>query len=155
MTSDRLQILLDKDEIRDLIAKYAQGTDNPDPKLFMSVFSDDIEMEFANLGIIAKGMAQWRKLLMSGELRRMTFCDIETSTHIMANELIEVDGDQGTGIIHCVSHLIGARDGKPYSAQRGLTYHDRYRRVEGAWKICYRRHTLKWLVEGTPSPLPF
>lgn len=154
MSDEKLQMLLDKDEIRDLIAKYAQGADNFDADMYMSVFTPDFEIEFSNFGVSARGMAEWREALASDKLRPLIAYHRETSTHITSNEVIDVNGDEATGFIHCVAHIIGTKDGEPYSTLHGLTYEDRYRRIQGLWKICHRRLTLKWVTEGVPSPLP-
>lgn len=154
MSDEKLQMLLDKDEIRDLIAKYAQGADNFDPDMYSSVFTPDFEIEFSNFGVSARGMAEWREVLASDKLRPLIAYQRDTSTHITSNEVIDVNGDEATGFIHCVAHIIGTKDGEPYSTLHGLTYEDRYRRIQGNWKICHRRLTLKWVTEGVPSSLP-
>lgn len=152
MTDDTLRALADRAEIRDLIAAYAQGADNPDMKLFFSVFTPDLVMCFDGVAQY-EGLSTFRDAMFGGKLAGVTNCKIKTSTHVMVNERIEIDGDDGTGVVYCVSHLIGERDGKPYAATRGLTYDDQYRRTAEGWRIAYRRHTLKWLIEGVPSPV--
>lgn len=152
MTDGALRALADRAEIRDLIAAYAQGADNPDMKLFFSVFTSDLIMCFEGLTQY-EGLDAFRDAMFSGKLTGVTNCKIRTSTHVMVNELIEIDGDEGTGVVYCISHLIGERDGKPYAATRGLTYDDRYRRTPDGWRIAYRRHALKWLIEGVPTPV--
>lgn len=154
MSDEKLQMLFDKDEIRDLIAKYAHGADMPDPDMYLSVLTPDFEIEFTNFGVKARGMDEWRQALASDRLRALIAYQRDASTHITSNEVIDVNGDHATGFIHCVAHIIGTKDGDPYSTLHGLTYEDRYRRIQGDWKICHRRLTLKWITEGAPSPLP-
>jgi hypothetical protein len=86
--------------------------------------------------------------------KKVTGCTKRASTHAMVNARIDIDGDEATGVVYGLIYLVGTREGAPYAATRGLLYTDRYRRIEGKWLIAYRRHALKWQIEGTPSPLP-
>ena len=153
MTQD-IQTWMDKLELLELCNKYAQGADNPDMDLFFSVFTDDVEMEYAGLGRTYRGLAEYRQALTTGGLADLHACKTRRSTHSMTNPVFEVNGDEATGVVHCVAFLAGTDSaGELYSQTRGLVYHDRYRRVEGRWLISYRRHALKWMMEGVHTPV--
>lgn len=150
----KLQALLDKAEIDDLITNFAQGADNPDPELLLSVFAPDARIEFDGLEPIV-GRESFRKAMFDGTLKANTRCELKYGTHAMINRRILLNGaDEASGIVHAISVLVGERDGAPYSAIRGLHYEDEYRRIDGRWYISLRKHTLRWLIEGTASPLP-
>ena len=68
MTQD-VQTWMDKLELLELCNKYAQGADNPDMDLFFSVFTDDVEMEYAGLGRTYRGLAEYRQALTTGPSR--------------------------------------------------------------------------------------
>jgi ketosteroid isomerase-like protein len=153
MYDARLQEILDKAEINDLISAYAQGSDNPDPELHMSVYAPDMRLDLHGVGVI-EGVEGLRKAWNDGTIKKVTRCDLKAVTHAMVNRIIKVDGDEATGIVHCISVLTGDRDGEPYSQTRGLMFNDEYRRIDGAWKITYRKHQLRWVIEGKPSEVP-
>jgi hypothetical protein len=154
MTNMQLQELLDRAEINDLITAYGQGSDLPDLELHLSVYAPDIVLELDDFPPI-KGVDALRAAMADGSLgKKVTGCTTQASTHAMVNARIDIDGDEATGIVYGLIYLIGTREGAPYAATRGLLYTDRYRRIEGKWLITYRRHALKWQIEGTPSPLP-
>jgi uncharacterized protein (TIGR02246 family) len=152
ITDSKLQELLDRAEINELIAAYAQGADNPDPDLLLSVYAPDVLLELDGLEPI-RGLDALREAMTNGTFSKVTRCHLQTSTHAMFNTRIKIDGDEATGVVHAISYLIGTREGAPYAACRGLMYHDRYRRTDGKWLITHRKHSLRWLIEGTPSPL--
>lgn len=152
--AQNVQVWMDKLELTELCNKYAQGADNPDAELFFSVFTEDVEMEYTGLGRTYRGLAEYRQALSSGGLSDLHACNTKRSTHSMTNQVFEVNGDEGTGIVHCVSFITGTDNaGELYAQTRGLVYHDRYRRVDGRWLIAYRRHSLTWMMEGVHTPV--
>jgi ketosteroid isomerase-like protein len=152
MTDARQQELFDRAEINDLISAYAQGADNPDLELHFSVYAPDIVLELDGLAPM-HGVDDIRKAFADGRMSKLSRCKTQVCTHAMFNRLIDIDGDEATGVVHAVSYVIGTREGAPYAATRGLLYRDRYRRIGGKWLITHRKHSLRWLIEGAPSPL--
>jgi hypothetical protein len=145
--------LLDRAAILDLIYAYAQGADNPDQGLFLSVFAPDIHLELDGVGVI-EGIANLELAMRDGTFSKVTKCELKASTHAMVNSLIKLEGDEASAVVHAISFLTGSRDGAPYSATRGLHYADKYRRNGGKWLMTYRKHSLRWLIEGACTPLP-
>lgn len=146
------QRLRDRADIDELIADYARGIDSGDLERFFSVFTEDFEMEV--IGGRIRGLAKYRRAIENGGMFKVTGCDVKQCTHAMANARVafaDDDPDTATGIVHCVSYIIGEREGAPHAAKRGIIYHDRYRRENGRWLIAYRRHNLRWLIEDVPS----
>ena len=154
MTSPRLQELLDRAEIQDLISAYAQGADNPDNELHMSVYAPDMKLDLHGVGLI-EGVEELKQAWADGRIGAgVTKCNMAACTHARVNSIIKINGDTATGIVHCISVLTGDQEGKPYSQTRGLKFDDEYRRIDGKWKIAYRKHQLRWVIEGRTSPVP-
>ena len=152
--AEKVQYLLDQAEIDALITNFAQGADNPDLPLHNSVFAPDVVLEWDGMEPI-HGMQELVQAQQSGAFTAVTKCDLAGCTHAMVNKAVKIGGkDVAEGIVHAISILVGTRDGKPYSAIRGLYYEDQYKRVEGRWYISHRRHTLRWLIEGENAPIP-
>lgn len=144
--------LRDRAEIDELVADYARGIDGGDMERFFSVFTEDFEMDV--IGGRIRGLAKYRRAIGNGGMFKVTGCEVQQCTHVMANTLVafdDADEDAATGTVHCVSYIIGLREGAPYAAKRGIVYQDRYRREGGRWLIAYRRHSLRWLIEDVPG----
>ena len=152
--AEKVQYLLDKAEIDDLITNFAQGADNPDLPLHNSVFAPDVVLDWDGMDII-HGLDALIEAQKDGSFKAVTKCEMTGCTHAMVNRAIRIEGEnEASGIVHAISVLVGKRAGKPYSATRGLYYEDRYRRIDGRWYISYRKHTLRWLLEGENAPIP-
>lgn len=128
----KLRLLIDKDEIRDVIVRYARGVDRGDAELITSCYHPDaiddhggVELTGIEAGPRFGGN---RKLSASGQ----------AGQHFVGNISIEVEGDTAYTESYTVSYLIVDRDGDTYTRFRGLRYLDRFEKRDGAWKIAYR-----------------
>lgn len=84
----QLQQLLDKDEIRTLMARYCHGIDKKDEALFMDIWSDDAAYVLPRGE--ARGTAQIRELV------RKVWREVPKCHHHITNPLIEVAGDEAS-----------------------------------------------------------
>lgn len=85
VTSDRLQTLLDKEEIRERIYAFCRGVDRRDWDLVRSTYHPDGFDDHGPYRGDVNGMVDW----MSE--RHMT---LTTSMHVVGNILIEITGDR-------------------------------------------------------------
>ena len=92
-TERALRVLLDKQEIHEVLMRYCRGIDRCDAELLHSVYHPDATDDH---GLFKGQAADFIPWALKGLTR-----DDKTS-HYIANELIEVDGD----VAHCESYLL-------------------------------------------------
>jgi hypothetical protein len=129
---EKLKALIAKDEIRDVLMRYARGVDRGDPDLITSAFWPDAVDDHGGVTLIGTEAGPRftgsRKVSASGA----------AGQHFMGNITIELEGDRAFTESYFVSYLIVDRDGAEYTRFRGARYIDRFERRNGAWKIAYR-----------------
>lgn len=140
-----LQVLLDKDAIRDVLMRYYRGADRNDCALMASVFHPDAVLAINGVQhnaqeLVAKLCAQRRR---GGQ-------------HVAGNVLIEVEGDIAYSECYWVSFATEERDGTDYSRIRGARSIDRFERRDGEWRIAARRVVDSWsrldrVIETVPG----
>ena len=152
MTSDPVSELLAKQEIYELCCRYIRGLDRARRELMRAAFHDDAVFD---LGYIKVGPDE--------------FCDFgiealashEGTHHMLANTLIEFDGDTtayGEIYFHA-HHRLEAGDHLLSSENAQMVpvathdrsdlivagrYVDRYEKRDGVWKIAYRAELVDW-----------
>ena len=126
MTARSVAVLADIEAIRRLKARYFRFLDTKDWTAFRTVFTDDAEIDVSADGAGVVHGAAAIVAAISGAL------DGATTVHQGTNPEIEVDGDEASGVWAMTDHLEF-----PDGAQlRGAGhYHERYRRVDGEWRI--------------------
>jgi ketosteroid isomerase-like protein len=123
--------------IRRLIHEVSQSFDRRELNQFLSNWHSD-PVWYVAPGYEAIGLEAIRAIAET------SWSTMKTTHHWTCNELIDVDGDWATGIVE-VNALAQAQDGMWH--QSPATYHDRYVRVGGTWKLAERRAT----IHGTLS----
>lgn len=129
-----LRRLVDLEEIRDLARRYAHAIWRKD--------ADEAASLFAEAGVMDTGD---RPPLVGRDAIRDAYrillpaSDLQPFVH---DHVIEIDRDAAIGSCHL--DLRASRDGR--SLIGSGTYHDRYVRVDGAWKFASRHLTLHFLV---------
>ncbi len=150
-TEKKLQILIDKDEIRDVMLKHARALDRSDPELFKSLFHPDA------VRLTTKGEEPGP----TGQLRAIAAVkpDEKPYMHFIGNQLIEVEGDVAYAESYFVSYREVAREhlleeerialgdadaAQRYTRTRAGRYLDRLEKRDGQWKIVWRMMTGDW-----------
>ena len=138
MSDPRLQSLLDKDEIRDVVMRFARGMDRHDWELVRSCYHADAVDDHGPFKGPADEYVSWVSQSLPGLA--------ETTMHLIGNVLIEVDGD----LAKCESYVIGyhryaREDGSRWDWLGGGRYVDDFARRDGVWKIACRVLTWEWV----------
>ncbi len=122
---DRIQAVEDKDEIRELTARYCYGVARGDTEGVVSLFCDDGVVEMPDR--VLRGHDELRQAYgrAAPQLAPKPF---------IQNHVIELDGDRATGL--CAVEVRVVQDGEAYTAAGH--YEDTYRRVSGEWKFARR-----------------
>ncbi|MGH7931915.1 MAG: nuclear transport factor 2 family protein [Candidatus Binataceae bacterium] len=115
----------DREQIRDLYARYAHTIDYGHFEQWVKCFTDSGTFESPLLGThsgaqgLLKFTAIYKESMGGAQVR-----------HVMNNVLFEVSGDRGTG--SCYLLYYHCNDGKAALAVVG-SYEDRLRKVNGTW----------------------
>ena len=122
-----VRALLDRAAIQDVLLRYARGVDRKDLALVAACFTPDAAYEGALARLIER-MAVW-----------------ETTMHVMANQLIELAGDQAHSETYAVAYH-RAPGGRELVV--GVRYlDDLVRRDDGRWLIARRVVATDWQRE--------
>lgn len=141
-----LQRLLDRAEISDTVHAYATGLDRRDWKLFRSIFTDTIEMDFRSVGLREARFDadDWVR-----DAARL-FAGFETTQHTSSNHVHEIQGDHATCVSNMqATHFIAPepQDGLDAAGRRwtigGYYVNQLVRTVEG-WKLAKIQLNVTW-----------
>lgn len=126
----------DRDEIRDLLARYTYNGDRGRLDDMTACFSADGVLEY--LGKAPQGPAAIKAALSSGTRdARLTFI-----RHHITNPLIAVDGDTATARSYFTVH-------SNFGPDHSGTYDDRLVRTDEGWRFAHRRVRIDWQNEGS------
>ena len=152
MSDPRLQALLDRSEISDVVIAYATGLDRRDWALYRSIFTDEIEMDFRSVGIRA---GRYRADDWVRDARRL-FAGFSATQHTSTNHVHDLRGDEATCTSNMQAEHFVARepgDGLEDGADRwtiGGYYTNVLRRTAGVWKLSAVTLVVTW-TRGNPE----
>jgi ketosteroid isomerase-like protein len=130
-----LQVLLDKQEIREVMLRYCRAIDRCDREGVLAAFHPDAVEDHGPYQGDSPGFVEWAFSVLEKQVLTM---------HLVANQLIEVDGD----VAHSETYLLALhrleRDGATTDWFLGARYVDRFARRDGAWKIAHRTTVHDW-----------
>jgi 3-phenylpropionate/cinnamic acid dioxygenase small subunit len=122
----------DRQDISDLLVRYATGIDRRDWALFRTVFTDDCELDYGEIGV-------WKGVDAVTDFMEQVHAMAGHTMHRMSNQVITVDGDTAEARTY-VDALIMAGDNK--SGVNGIGfYDDEIVRTADGWRIARRRFT--------------
>lgn len=143
--AQRIQILEDREQIRELGATYCFLVDGGHyEKLVHDYFTRDAECDFRiRLGnpdpMISKGRQQ-----VLGFFREIVASTLKDMSHTVHNHRIAIEGDQASG--DCYFELT-ARDANTSMPMIGAgRYQDLYQRVEDRWRFSQRNADILYIV---------
>jgi ketosteroid isomerase-like protein len=130
-TQRALQVILDKQEIHEVLMRYCRGIDRCDAELLHGVYHPDATDDHGLFKGKAADFVPWALKSLGRD---------EGTSHYIANELIEVEGD----VANCESYFFAVhrrqnRDGTKSDLIFAGRYVDRFERRKGLWKIAHRQ----------------
>jgi SnoaL-like domain len=137
-----VQVLLDKQALHELNARWARSVDRGDEEMFLACYSPGaVEQHGAFSGTPEEFVAKLFPLLRAARCY-----------HFITNELYKVLGDRATGDVYCPTFYDAVLEG---GREAGLTptgrriisggrYLDHYERIAGRWVISARLVTAEW-----------
>lgn len=137
-----LQELSDKQEIAEVLYRYATALDSRDGGLLRQVFLEDAVFE------IGAGVGRFEGVAAIADVVGAFLGGLEASQHIISNPVIELDGDRATSAcyLHAQHYLPDQRTGGN-TLEIGGTYRDRLVRTPDGWRIEHRELEVTW-TEG-------
>jgi 3-phenylpropionate/cinnamic acid dioxygenase small subunit len=122
----------DREDIADVLLRYATGIDRRDWPLFRTVFTDDCELNYGEIGA-------WKGADAVTEFMQQAHALAGHTMHRLTNQMITVDGDAAQARTY-VDALIMLADNNSGVNAAGF-YDDEFVRTEQGWQIARRRFT--------------
>jgi hypothetical protein len=140
---DKLQWLVDREEIQETVYKYATGIDTRDFELYRSIFTDEVEIDFSSYSPEMGGAMTMPADAWVAGLKGL-FPGLDGTQHSMSNPRITIDGDKATCIVYMqAEHFLANSEGDNSHAIGGY-YTDQLVRTEDGWKVCAVKLTILW-----------
>ncbi|CDP87493.1 MULTISPECIES: nuclear transport factor 2 family protein [Mycolicibacterium] len=122
----------DREDITEVLVRYATGIDRRDWPLFRTVFTDDCVLDYGEIGT-------WIGVDAVTEFMDQSHAMAGHTMHRLSNHAIAVDGDTATARTY-IDGLIMAQDNNSGVNAIGF-YDDELVRTPAGWRIARRRFT--------------
>lgn len=140
MTANTLETLLAKQDMRDVLSRYARGVDRADGELLASCYHEDAIEEHGNTYTgpaipYAKGAAERLK------------SSKQPMAHYVCNSHFEFEENGEVCFVESYVLTFARfenRKGEAYDTLTGGRLFDKFERRDGVWKIAHRKMTLDW-----------
>jgi 3-phenylpropionate/cinnamic acid dioxygenase small subunit len=123
----------DRQDIADVLLRYATGIDRRDWSLFRTAFTDDCALDYGEIGI-------WKGVDAVTDFMEQSHAMAGHTMHRLTNQVITVDGDRAEARTYVDGLIMAADNGSGVNAV-GFYDDDLVRSAEG-WRIAERRFTL-------------
>ena len=135
--ADRLQELVDRADIGDVLCRYSTALDSRDWEALGSVFTPDAVCDYGALGS-PRGVPAIAGLVSA------TIGSLDATQHLLGNVTVAVDGDTATADCYLVAQHVraGTPGGDDYLL--GGPYHDELVRTPEGWRITSRTLHRTW-----------
>jgi 3-phenylpropionate/cinnamic acid dioxygenase small subunit len=122
----------DRQDISDVLLRYATGIDRRDWSLFRTVFTDDCELDYGEVG-------SWHGVDAVTEFMQQAHAIAGHTMHRLTNQVIAVDGDSAQSRTYVDALIMLSANNSGVNAA-GF-YDDELVRTEQGWQIARRRFT--------------
>jgi 3-phenylpropionate/cinnamic acid dioxygenase small subunit len=132
----------DKEQIAEVLIRYATGIDSKDWPLFRSCWTDEIDVDYQQLGRFTSADALTEVMTRLHE-------DMGPTYHRLSNFVIAVDGDRATARSYVHAVLMLQPDDSTNWVDALGHYDDIFVRTQGGWRIRERlSRTARTLAGG-------
>ncbi|MFV8816955.1 nuclear transport factor 2 family protein [Haliea sp. E17] len=141
---DRLQELLDKQDIHECLMRFSRGMDRFDRALFLSAFHPDATIAAGPFVGSPADCYDWAvPMHEAGQF---------ATQHSLLNVSIDLDGDNAHSETY---YLFVGRNRDNSNWLAGGRYVDRLARRDGAWRIAVRTNVIEWSGTAPSMEIPF
>jgi len=125
--------LIDRQEVDDLLIRYATAVDTKDWDLYETCFTQDAFIDYESAGGIKGKLPEVRAWL------EKTLVMFPMTQHVVCNRVVEIDGDRGTArsVFYNPMGLPQEDTGQILFFDGGY-YNDQLVRTQDGWKISQR-----------------
>lgn len=145
---ESLTQLIDRQAIKDVIYRYARGVDRMDSDLIRSCYHPDaLDDHGTGVTMSVDQFIEWAIPFLRKYVSTM---------HLMANILVEFDGDLARVETYAVAyHRLRLGESGAQDLSVGVRYVDRFARRDGEWRIANRVLVPAWRrLDDVPSSDP-
>jgi ketosteroid isomerase-like protein len=132
--------MTDRDEILNLIMRYAVAVDTRDFDGVAGCFTEDATARYSGVELdpgVKPIIAH-----ISG------IAAFPASQHVFGSSVVDVNGDRAHSVSYATAYLVGAVDGGHEVISRGLIYTDDLVKTAAGWRIKRRVHQPVWSTTG-------
>jgi hypothetical protein len=148
LPAERLQYLLDRQEILDCIHRYARGMDRHDAAMIASAYHPDA---YDDHGPFRANIAEFIAHVNGSDTDEgVHAAGFVTHQHLVTNHVVDIDGDEAHSETHYL--FIGEQRHPSAIVLAAGRYIDRFERRHGQWKIAARRVVMECSTH-LPDPI--
>jgi len=126
-------VTTDREQISDVLIRYATGIDTRDWPLFRTCFTADVHADYGDIGV-------WDDVDGITEFMAAVHETMPATNHLLSNIAIDLDGDRASVISYVHAVLLLDRDPQQWVDAVG-TYADTFVRTDDGWRIRERTFT--------------
>jgi hypothetical protein len=142
--SDKLESMLNRQEILECLTRFSRGMDRFDRELFLSAFHQD--------AVIAAGPFVGGPVELYDWASELHEQGQVATHHNLLNHTCDIDGDVAHSELY---YLFVGRNRDQTNWIAGGRYIDRLERRNGAWRIALRTNAIEWSGLVPTLPIPF
>jgi hypothetical protein len=139
----KIQEMLDKEEIRELVYIYCRAADRHDNELMRSLYHEDA---YDDHGSFFKGKAMEFIDILPEIQKSMGILHHNVTTHN-----IKLDGDRAEGETYIIAFHQVLTEQQDYDVLIGGRYFDEYEKRNDVWKFSSRAVDADWVYVNDPS----
>lgn len=144
MYKNSIETVIAKQDISDVIMRYARAIDRADGELLHSCYWDDAIEEH---GSSYNGPA---RDYIDGAMERILAGD-SVMTHHVGNMHIELEGDLAWVETYVLTFARFPKDGEPWDTLTGARLFDKFECRDGEWRIKHRKMAFDWNRDAPSS----
>jgi hypothetical protein len=139
----KVEYLLDRQEIYDVVCRYARGVDRHDPEILAAAYHPDALDEHGKFVNDMSKFAEWVNTIHN---KRYSL-----HLHNITTHNCEIEGDVAHAETYVLFGLALATEKEVWLG--GGRYIDRLEKRDGEWKIALRRTMVDWYFAGDAYPM--
>jgi hypothetical protein len=136
--TEELSALLDRDRIRECIARVARGEDRRDPQLIRASYWPDSTTDF---GVFAGSFDQYLKWVVPGSPA------IPVTQHVLGQSIVDLTGDSARAETHVTAYHRINMGAEPSDIVIGGRYLDRLTKRGAEWRVTRRTMLYDWFQD--------
>lgn len=133
--------------IQEVMTRYFRGCDRGDVAAIRSCFADDARVSHPGRDAVVGGDAVIEAIFRPA-FAYLKNPDARCRTHFMGNFRIErLAGDAAETETYVIAALLAKEAAGETADVKSLRYLDRFRRIDGEWRVAERRMTQDWSLK--------